>query len=67
MASDLLKIPKLKGSENYEVWSIQIHAVLVEKGYYVALEQPRISSLNLSQIAKALSLLRLSLAPRPLL
>jgi len=67
MALDLLKIPKLKGSENYEVWSIQIHAVLVEKGYYVALEQPRISSLDLSQIAKALSLLRLSLAPGPLL
>jgi len=63
MASDLLKIPKLQGSINYEIWSIQIQAVLVEKGYDIALLDPS----NPNGTVKALSLIRLSLANGPLL
>jgi len=30
---DAFKIPKLKGSLNYDIWAIRIEAIIVEKGY----------------------------------
>jgi hypothetical protein len=33
MADTIFKIPKLKGSSNYDIWSIRVQAILVEKGY----------------------------------
>jgi hypothetical protein len=30
---DAIKLPKLKGSLNYDLWAIRIEAIIVEKGY----------------------------------
>jgi hypothetical protein len=40
MAKTTPKIPKLKGSENWELWSIRMSAVLAEKSYFDALNPP---------------------------
>jgi len=34
MAESILKIPKLLGSSNWDLWSIRMEAILIEKGYY---------------------------------
>lgn len=63
--STVLRIPKLIGSENWEIWSIRMEAVLTEKGYYEIMtsEEPN----NLTQSKKALAYIRLALADGPLL
>jgi histone deacetylase 1/2 len=33
MSDSLLKIPKLQGSNNWDIWSIRIESILIEKGY----------------------------------
>ena len=33
METNLVKFPKLKGSNNYEIWSIRMEAAICEKGY----------------------------------
>jgi hypothetical protein len=33
MSDSLLKIPKLLGSTNWDIWSIRIESILIEKGY----------------------------------
>ena len=42
MAESPLKIPRLRGSENYDIWEMRMEAVLTEKGYYDVMtsEQP---------------------------
>lgn len=30
---DAIKLPKLKGSLNYDIWAIRVEAIIVEKGY----------------------------------
>jgi hypothetical protein len=42
--TDIAKLPKLKGSTNYEIWSIRMEAVLTEKDYLDVM-----TSLDLSQ------------------
>jgi hypothetical protein len=34
MSELVLKIIKLQGSSNWELWAIRMEAVLIEKGYY---------------------------------
>jgi hypothetical protein len=33
MSDSLLRIPKLQGSNNWDIWSIRIESILIEKGY----------------------------------
>ena len=33
MADSTLKIPKLQGSSNWDIWALQIEAVLIESIY----------------------------------
>ena len=33
MSDSLLKIPKLLGSNSWDIWSIRIESILIEKGY----------------------------------
>jgi hypothetical protein len=37
-----IKLPKLKGSNNYDIWAIRIEAILVEKGLYNYINNPSI-------------------------
>jgi hypothetical protein len=73
MADTILKIPKLKGSSNYDIWSIRVQSILVEKGYLEVIAEDYINqtlddSANLEQIAnKATALIKLSLEDGPLL
>ena len=34
MSESVLKITKLGGSSNYNLWSIRMESVLIEKGYF---------------------------------
>jgi len=34
MSESVLKITKLQGSSNWDLWAIRMEAVLTEKGYY---------------------------------
>ena len=76
MSDQVLKIGRLQGSANWDLWSIRMEAVLTEKGYYDVMIQPEIpiSELELSeQVAwvtkskKALAYIRLALADGPLI
>ena len=66
----LLKIPKLRGSENWDIWSLRMEAVLIEKGYYEVLttNQPKPEDLAEWEInrKKALAYIRLALEDGPL-
>ena len=37
--SDILKIPKLKGSLNYKIWSIRVEALLIKEGYLLVISK----------------------------
>jgi len=71
-----LKIPKLQGSQNWDLWSIRINAVLTEKGYngFIPGIATAVETLTRAQSTekadnalKALALIRLNLADGPLL
>ena len=78
MAESILKVPKLLGSSNWDLWSIRMEAILIEKGYYDIMTTS-ISTLDPSvytseQIAsikekssKACAYIRLALGDGPLL
>ena len=55
---------RLKGAENYEIWSLRIKSYLIEKGYNLALEE---DNLDANIIAKALAIIRLGIEDSPLL
>ena len=66
MAETIFKIPKLKGSSNYDLWSIRIEAILVEKGYtYITTKRASQTSpeeaRDLENKEKAIALIKLSL------
>ncbi|RYE03868.1 MAG: hypothetical protein EOP33_09415, partial [Rickettsiaceae bacterium] len=69
---DAIKLPKLKGSLNYDLWAIRIEAILVEKGYlgYI-LSNPATTIDNIDSIDenayKATALIKLALEDGPLL
>lgn len=70
MTESVLKIARLAGSSNWDIWNIRMQAVLTEKGYYDVMTQPmndtdpsRFRELQL----KALAFIRLALADGPLL
>lgn len=64
-----IKLPKLKGSSNYDIWAIRIEAILVEKGYYrYILNNPATENSTLDDNAyKAAALIKLALEDGPLL
>ena len=68
---EVARIPKLIGSSNYDIWSIRIEAILVEKGYlkYILSNPATINSLDtLEENAyKATALIKLALEDGPLL
>jgi hypothetical protein len=76
--AEVIKIPKLMGSSNYDLWSIRSEALLIEKGYYEAMTQS-ISTANPDQLGldkynilkvsatKACAYIRLTLGDGPLL
>lgn len=78
MAESIYKIPKLRGSSNYDIWALRIESILTKEGCS-AIMQIEPSSLNLEKYseaqlitlkemeAKALSVIRLSLEDGPLL
>ena len=47
MSDTIFKIPKLKGSSNYDIWSIKIEALLTKEGYLEVIAH------NLSSLSKA--------------
>lgn len=64
------KIPKLKGSQNYDIWAIRIEAVIVEKGYlaYILNNPATIDTETLDENAyKTTALIKLALEDGPLL
>ena len=68
MAESSLKIPKLQGSANWDIWALQMEAVLIEKGYYDVMTSSAIVSPENELLAKkAISIIRLSLGDGPLL
>ena len=40
MDSSSYKFPKLKGSDNWEIWSLRASAVLTQKGYIAVMRTP---------------------------
>ena len=78
MAESIYKIPKLRGSSNYDIWTLRIGSILTKEGC-TKIMQINPSSLSLNnytseqlealkeQEAKALSIIRLSLEDGPLL
>jgi hypothetical protein len=64
MASlEKIYLPKLKGSENYIIWSIRVKAALIKDDLYTPIENPSIGVKN----NKAISVLKLYCDNRPLL
>jgi hypothetical protein len=61
-----IKLPKLKGSSNYDIWAIRIEAILVEKGLYNYINNPSIDPLE-EKALKATTLIKLALEDGPLL
>ena len=55
------KIPKLKGSDNYDIWQVYMHSLLIQKDYIKVIKQ-NLSSLQLE--AESLSELLLSKSPK---
>ena len=67
---DLLKVPKLLGGSNYDIWSIRVEAILTEKGYLG--EMVRSTNLPITpemfkRRKKALAYIRLTLGDGPLI
>lgn len=68
MAETIFKLPKLKGSSNYDIWVIRIESLLVEKGYLSVIENDTSNVEELKDLAnKATALIKLSLEDSPLL
>jgi len=68
MADSTLKIPKLQGSSNWDIWALQMEAVLIEKGYYdIMITTEIITPEQVLLAKKAISIIRLSLGDGPLL
>src|SRR5436305_1073312 len=78
MSESVLKITKLQGSSNWELWAIRMEAVLTEKGYYdvMTLTPPTGMEVDGGKDAqldwttrskKAIAYIRLALADGPLL
>jgi gag-polypeptide of LTR copia-type len=65
MSESILKITRLTGSDNYDIWAIRMEAVLTEKGYFSVMTSSEAIGDELK--AKALAYIRLSLADGPLL
>jgi gag-polypeptide of LTR copia-type len=65
MTDSILKINRLQGSENDDIWAIRMEAVLTEKGYYTVMINP--TETDGEKRAKALAFIRLSCADGPLL
>ena len=73
MSDTIFKIPKLKGSSNYDIWSIKIEALLTKEGYLEVIAHD-LSSLSegtrvllQDKAIKATSFIKLALEDRPLL
>ena len=69
METSGIKIPKLKGSSNYDIWAIRSKAFLIEKGYYDVLtanKETRTTSKYYQDSIKATALIRLTLEDSPL-
>ena len=62
---DNIKIEKLKGSENYNIWKLKISALLTEKGLIAAIKGKTTGSSKLDQ--RALANIQLALGDGPLL
>ena len=64
----VFKIPKLKGSTNYDIWAIRIKALLTEKGFYHVFIANTIQDTPEYQQAsvKASAIIRLTLEDSPL-
>lgn len=77
--TDIAKFPKLKGSTNYEIWSIRMEAVLTEKDYLDVMTSIDLSQYHDEAIVKELlakrsersyraaAIIRLSLEDGPLI
>jgi len=77
MADSIFKVPKLKGSSNYDIWALRIRSILVQQDCSDILDIPP-SDLTSDQYpdtfiklkekeSKALATIRLSLEDGPLL
>src|SRR5450759_2676830 len=72
MAESVLKISKLAGSSNWDLWSIRMQAVLTERGYLdIMIDPPNPEKEQdpeyIQKAAKAAAYIRLALADGPLL
>jgi hypothetical protein len=78
MAESLYKIPKLKGSSNYDIWNLRLTSILVKEGCQeiITIDPTKLTSSNYEGIellrlkeleSKALAIIRLSLEDGPLL
>jgi hypothetical protein len=74
--SEIFKIPKLKGSSNFDIWSLRLESILTKDNlidyiladYTTASNYNETTSLELTNIAnKVSSLVKLSLEDGPLL
>ena len=66
----MLKITRLQGSSNWDLWAIRMEAVLTEKGYYEVMTSPTTTPATTEQesmLKKALAYIRLALSDGPLL
>ena len=63
-----IRIPKLKGSSNYDIWAIRMKAYLVERGFYKVLTtKDRKAEAYEQESRKANALIRLTLEDSPLI
>lgn len=67
MADNSFKINKLKGSINYDIWSIRIQAILTKEAVIQSIDPFYNTPIEVNILAKALSLIRLTLDDGPLL
>lgn len=65
MSKSILKITRLNGSENYDLWTIRMKAVLIEKGYFTVIID--VENIEDEKKAKALAYIQLSLSDESLL
>ena len=73
MGDSILKIPRLNGSDNWDIWNIRMHTVLTERGYYDVMI-PLTTPMSPEQLGertgkqfKALAFIQLALSDGPLL
>ena len=73
MSDTIFKIPKLKGSSNYDIWSIKIEALLTKEGYLEVIAHDLSSLSEATRVLlqdkaiKATSFIKLALEDGPLL